>query len=134
VDTSAATLAHRAYSAHSGHLMHLKAATRAGRVKQVVIGKAGWPEWGSKPPTMPPNPARPRHAHSRMILVWQVSRSLRTDLALDALEIALWRREIDAVENLDGLVHHLVRRGMERSSSARRDEVTACVILAGALH
>jgi putative transposase len=42
-------------------------------------------------------------AYSRMVLGWQISRSLRTDLALDALEMALWRRER---ENLDGLVHH----------------------------
>ena len=42
-------------------------------------------------------------AYSRMILGWQVSASLRTDLALDALEMALWRRE---AENLEGLVHH----------------------------
>jgi putative transposase len=41
-------------------------------------------------------------AYSRMILGWQVSRSLRTDLALDALEMALWRRGGD----VDGLVHH----------------------------
>jgi putative transposase len=42
-------------------------------------------------------------AYSRMILGWQTSTSLRTDLALDALEMALWRRE---KENLGGLVHH----------------------------
>jgi putative transposase len=42
-------------------------------------------------------------AYSRMILGWQTSRSLRTDLALDALEMALWRREHDGLE---GLVHH----------------------------
>ena len=45
-------------------------------------------------------------AYSRMIVGWQVSRSLRTDLALDALEMAIWRREIDAVAGLEGLVHH----------------------------
>ena len=33
---------------------------------------------------------------------WQVSRSLHTDLALDAFEQAIWRRE----ERLEGLVHH----------------------------
>ena len=33
---------------------------------------------------------------------WQASRSLRTDLALDALEQALWARQ----GPLDGLVHH----------------------------
>jgi putative transposase len=42
-------------------------------------------------------------AFSRMILGWQTSTSLRADLALDALETALWRRE---KETLDGLVHH----------------------------
>jgi putative transposase len=42
-------------------------------------------------------------AYSRMILGWQTSTSLRADLALDALEMALWRRE---KENLEGLVHH----------------------------
>lgn len=42
-------------------------------------------------------------AYSRMILGWQTSTSLRADLALDALEMALWRRE---KENLDGLIHH----------------------------
>jgi putative transposase len=41
-------------------------------------------------------------AYSRMILGWKVSVSLRTDLALDALEMAIWRRGGD----VDGLVHH----------------------------
>jgi putative transposase len=39
---------------------------------------------------------------SRRIVGWQVSRSLRSDLALDALEMALWARG----KNTDGLVHH----------------------------
>jgi putative transposase len=40
---------------------------------------------------------------SRFVVGWQVSTSLRTDLALDALEMAIWsRRDHD----LDGLVHH----------------------------
>jgi len=39
------------------------------------------------------------NAYSRMILGWQVSASPRTDLALDALEMALWRRGGD----VDGL-------------------------------
>lgn len=42
-------------------------------------------------------------AYSRMILGWQVSNSLRSDLALDALEMALWRR---SKNNLTELVHH----------------------------
>jgi len=41
-------------------------------------------------------------AFSRFIVGWQISRSLATDLALDALEMAMWARK----EGLDGLVHH----------------------------
>jgi transposase InsO family protein len=41
-------------------------------------------------------------AFSRFIVGWQVSRSLRTDLALDALEMGIWAREGE----LNGLVHH----------------------------
>jgi putative transposase len=41
--------------------------------------------------------------HSRFIVGWQASTSLRSDLALDALEMALWRRR---GMRLDGLVHH----------------------------
>ncbi len=40
---------------------------------------------------------------SRRVVGWQASRSLRTDLALDALEMAIWARR---GEKLDGLVHH----------------------------
>ncbi len=43
-------------------------------------------------------------AYSRFIVGWQGSRSLRTDLALDAVEMAIWGRR-----DLDGLVHHSVR-------------------------
>ena len=42
-------------------------------------------------------------ACSRFVVGWQASRSLRTDLALDALEMALWTRR--AVP-LTGLIHH----------------------------
>jgi transposase InsO family protein len=38
---------------------------------------------------------------SRFIVGWQASRSLHADLALDALEMAIWSRK-----DLDGLVHH----------------------------
>jgi putative transposase len=41
-------------------------------------------------------------AFSRFIVGWQASRSLRTDLALDALEMAIWQRH----SGLEGLVHH----------------------------
>jgi putative transposase len=42
---------------------------------------------------------------SRRIVGWQASRSLRTDLALHALEQAIWDRTRDGVD-LDGLIHH----------------------------
>jgi transposase InsO family protein len=41
-------------------------------------------------------------AFSRFIVGWQAAHSLRTDLALDALEMAIWQRR----GGLDGLVHH----------------------------
>ena len=42
-------------------------------------------------------------AFSRRIVGWRVSSSLRTDLALDALEMAIWSR---GDRTLTGLVHH----------------------------
>jgi putative transposase len=42
-------------------------------------------------------------AYSRRILGWQTSTTLRTDLALDALEMALWTRR---KEDLSGVIHH----------------------------
>jgi putative transposase len=42
-------------------------------------------------------------AFSRRIVGWRVSSSLRTDLALDALEMAIWSR---GDRDLDGLIHH----------------------------
>ena len=41
--------------------------------------------------------------YSRFVVGWQASRSLRTDLALDALEMALWVRR---AVSLTGLIHH----------------------------
>lgn len=44
---------------------------------------------------------------SRMIIGWQVSDTLRIELALDALEIAAWSRG----DQIDGpLVHHSAHR------------------------
>ena len=40
--------------------------------------------------------------YSRLVVGWRVSRSLRTDLALDALEQALYARQ----DRHDGLIHH----------------------------
>ncbi|WP_224280461.1 DDE-type integrase/transposase/recombinase [Nocardioides lacusdianchii] len=42
---------------------------------------------------------------SRVIVGWQVSTSLRTDLALDALDMGLWTRQ-RAGHDVTGLVHH----------------------------
>ena len=42
-------------------------------------------------------------AYSRFIVGWQASTNLRSDLALDALEMALWQRRR---VHLDGLIHH----------------------------
>jgi len=45
---------------------------------------------------------------SRYVVGWQASRSLSAELALDALEMALWARR---AKRLDGLVHHSDRGG-----------------------
>ena len=42
---------------------------------------------------------------SRRVVGWQLSRSLRTDLALDALEMGIWTREY-AGHDVSGLTHH----------------------------
>jgi putative transposase len=42
---------------------------------------------------------------SRRVVGWQLSRSLRTDLALDALDMGLWTRR-RADRDVSGLVHH----------------------------
>ncbi len=43
--------------------------------------------------------------YSRTVVGWQLSNSLRSDLAIDALEMAVWNRT-RAGQVLDGLVHH----------------------------
>ena len=56
--------------------------------------------------------------YSRMVVGWQISNSLRSDLAIDALEMAVWNRT-RAGQVLDGLVHHSdrgVQGGFQRSS------------------
>jgi len=42
--------------------------------------------------------------YSRMIVGWQASRSLRTDLAIDALQMAIYNR--GRTDSLQGLIHH----------------------------
>jgi putative transposase len=60
---------------------------------------------------------------SRIVVGWQISESLRSDLAIDALEMAVWNRTRDG-QVLDGLVHHS-DRGVQYLSirySERLDE------------
>ena len=45
-------------------------------------------------------------AYSRFIVGWRVANNLRTDLALDALEQALWARRPDTADPDHRLVHH----------------------------
>ncbi len=47
---------------------------------------------------------------SRRVVGWQVSTSLRTDLALDALEMGLWARRRDG-HDTSALIHHSDRGG-----------------------
>ncbi len=62
---------------------------------------------------------------SRRILGWRVSNSLRSDLALDALEQALWEREEQQHEQL---VHHS-DRGVQRrlNRSSQHQEKGGCI-------
>jgi transposase InsO family protein len=55
---------------------------------------------------------------SRYVVGWQVSTSLRTDLALDALDMGLWARQ-RAAQDVAGLTHHSdrgVQGGLNRPS------------------
>lgn len=51
---------------------------------------------------------------SRMVVGWQVATSLYTDLALDALETAIWRRRHTGAD-LTGLTHHSDRGVQHRA-------------------
>ncbi len=53
---------------------------------------------------------------SRRVVGWQLSKSLRTDLALDALEMAIWTRTRDG-HDVTGLTHHS-DKGSSTSPSA----------------
>ncbi len=56
---------------------------------------------------------------SRMIVGWQVSTSLRTDLALDALDMGLWARQ-RAGHDVTGLVHHSDRGVRPRFNQSKQ--------------
>ncbi len=57
---------------------------------------------------------------SRKIVGWRVSNSLKTDIALDALEQALWARS-----DTQGLVHHSDNGGQYQALSLRSNRVAA---------
>jgi putative transposase len=63
---------------------------------------------------------------SRMVVGWQVATSLYTDLALDALDMAVWRRR-RAGADLTGLIHHSDRGVQYRAIryTERLDEADA---------
>jgi len=66
--------------------------------------------------------------YSRMVVGWQASTSLRSDLAIDALEMAVWNRR-RAGAALDGLVHHS-DRGVQYLSIHYSDRLAANDIIA----
>jgi putative transposase len=65
---------------------------------------------------------------SRMVVGWQASTSLRSDLALDALEMAIWNRQRAGVD-VSGLVHHS-DRGVQYLSIRYADRLAANDIVA----
>src|SRR5206468_6783853 len=64
---------------------------------------------------------------SRMIVGWQASRSLRTDLALDALEQAIWARS-ERGHRLDELVHHSDRGVQPRLNWSSQQSVVDLIV------
>jgi putative transposase len=65
-------------------------------------------------------------AFSRFIVGWQASRSLRTDLALDALEMAIWARRSE----LEGLVHHSDRGSQPRFKGSSQHHLVGSTVAA----
>jgi putative transposase len=65
---------------------------------------------------------------SRMIVGWQASTSLRSSLAIDALEMAIWNRHRSGCD-LDGLVHHS-DRGVQYLSIRYSERLAANDIVA----
>jgi len=65
---------------------------------------------------------------SRMVVGWQASTSLRSDLALAALEMAIWNRQRSGAD-VSGLVHHS-DRGVQYLSIRYADRLAANDIVA----
>ena len=57
---------------------------------------------------------------SRMIVGWRVATSMTTDLVLDTLEMALWRRD----ERVAGVICHSDQRVVKADSTGRRNTST----------
>ena len=66
--------------------------------------------------------------YSRMVVGWQASKSLRSDLALDALEMAIWQRQRRG-HDLADLVHHS-DRGVQYLSIRYADRLAANDVVA----
>ena len=66
--------------------------------------------------------------YSRMVVGWQASKSLRSDLAIDALEMAIWQRQRTGAD-LSELVHHS-DRGVQYLSIVYADRLAANDIVA----
>lgn len=66
--------------------------------------------------------------YSRMIVGWQVSTRLYTDLALDALRMGIWRRERAGCD-LAGLKHHS-DRGVEYRAIRYTERLEECAAVA----
>lgn len=62
--------------------------------------------------------------YSRMIVGWQVSTRLYTDLALDALRMGIWRRQRQG-RDLAGLIHHS-DRGVQYRAIRYADRLAEC--------
>jgi putative transposase len=65
---------------------------------------------------------------SRFVVGWQASKSLRSDLAIDALEMAIWNRQREGAD-LAGLVHHS-DRGVQYLSIRYSERLAANDIVA----
>ena len=66
--------------------------------------------------------------YSRRIIGWQTSTGLYTDLALDALQMAVWQRKRQGAD-LTGLVHHS-DRGVQYRSIRYGQALSACEAVA----
>jgi putative transposase len=58
--------------------------------------------------------------YSRRIVGWALTTHLRTELALEALEMAIWAHGRQSVHDLTGLVHH-TDAGARANSTGRRN-------------